>query len=139
MRLLVLIPGAALLAIAQTLPWAVIDGRNVSQMQAGFGLAWQWALLFVAAGAVAGLMSGRVQLVLTSVVSVIGAIWMYTVLAATRATPTIAAVRYGADASAGPALPVCLAGLALLVGAGWLLVAFSPDGRTRPPDAAPVH
>ena len=131
MRLLVLVPGAALLAISQGLRWATIDGRQVSQLEAGFGLAWQWAMLLVAAAATAGLLAGRMQLVATTVVSVVGAVLMYTVLAALRATPTIAAVHYGADASAGPALPVSLAGLALLVGASWMLIALSSGGRTQ--------
>lgn len=45
-------------------------------------------------------------------------------VAALRATPLTAAVQYGADATAGPALLICMAGMVILVSAVWLLAAF---------------
>lgn len=124
MRLVVLVPAAALLAVAQLMPWATVEGTEISQLEAGYGLSWWLATLLVAVAIATDQPSGRTQLMLASVFSVIASAAGYMTLTALRATPTIAAVHYGSDASAGPALPLSIAGLLLLVAGTWLLVAF---------------
>lgn len=55
------------------------------------------------------------RVVLTPVTSVLAIVAGYTALSVMRATPTIAAVHYEADESAGPALPTSLVGIFMLV------------------------
>lgn len=135
LRLVAFTVAIAFLVVGQVSTWASIGGRDIPLIEVGFGLSWQLAALITVSALTTVVLSGRRQLALMVITTGMALFAGYVAIAALRSTPTIAAVHYGADASAGPALPLCLLGIVMLTTSMWANAA-QPQRRTGRSDAS---